>query len=82
MMRGGTLLILGHWVKGQGQIKQSVLTAFWTQYRLQFFAQSPSKSTCELFNDMMTGRSLLILGHEVKGKGLHGHSVYKDLWAQ
>ena len=36
MMRGGTLLILGHGVKGQGQLWHSVYKTLWTQYRLQF----------------------------------------------
>ena len=36
MMRGGTLLILGHRVKGQGQLWHSVYKTLWTQYRLQF----------------------------------------------
>ena len=31
MMRGGTLLILGHGVKGQGQLWQSVYNTLWTQ---------------------------------------------------
>ena len=35
-MRGGTLLILGHRVKGQGQLWPSVDKTLWTQYRLQF----------------------------------------------
>ena len=36
MMRGGTLLILGHGVKGQGQLWHSVYKTLWTRYRLQF----------------------------------------------
>ena len=36
MMRGGTLLILGHRVKGQGQLWHSLYKALWAQYRLQF----------------------------------------------
>ena len=31
MMRGGTLLILGHGVKGQGQLWHSVYNTLWTQ---------------------------------------------------
>ena len=38
MMRGGTLLILGHGVKGQGQLWHSLYKALWTQYRLQFMS--------------------------------------------
>ena len=38
MMRGGTLLILGHEVKGQGQLWQSVYKTLWTQYKLQFMS--------------------------------------------
>ena len=36
MLRKGTLLILGHRVKNQGQIKQSVFETLWTQHRQQF----------------------------------------------
>ena len=36
MMRGGTLLILGHGVKGQGQLWHSMYKTLWAQYRLQF----------------------------------------------
>ena len=36
MMRGGTLLIFGHGVKGQGQLWHSVYKTLWTRYRLQF----------------------------------------------
>ena len=35
MMRGGTLLILGHQVKGQGQLWHCVYKTLWTRYRLQ-----------------------------------------------
>ena len=38
MMRGGTLLILGHGVKGQGQLWHSVYKTLWTWYRLQFLS--------------------------------------------
>ena len=36
MMRGGTLLILGHGVKGQGQLWHSVYKTLWARYRPQF----------------------------------------------
>ena len=36
MMWRGTLLILGHGVKGQGQLWRSVYKTLWTRYRLQF----------------------------------------------
>ena len=36
MMRGGTLLILGHGVKGQGQLWHAVYKTLWTRYRLHF----------------------------------------------
>ena len=36
MMRGGTLLIMGHGVKGQGQLCHSVYKTLWAGYRLQF----------------------------------------------
>ena len=38
MIRGGTLLILGHRFKGQGQLWHSVYKTLWTQYRLQFMS--------------------------------------------
>ena len=36
MMRGGTLLILGHKVKGQRQLLYSVCETLWARYRQQF----------------------------------------------
>ena len=39
------------------------------------FAQSISNFTCKLW--MMRGRTLLILGHMVKGQGQIWHSLYK-----
>ena len=36
MMRGGTLLILGHGVKGQGQLWHYEFKTLWAGYRLQF----------------------------------------------
>ena len=36
MLRGGSLLILGHGVKGQGQLCHSVYKIFWAWYWLQF----------------------------------------------
>ena len=36
MMRGGTLLILGHGVKGQGQLWHSVYKTLWAGYRQKF----------------------------------------------
>ena len=76
MMRGGTLLILGHGVKCQGQLWDSVYKTLWAGY----FAQSLSNFTCKLW--MMRGRTLLILGHRVKGQGQLWHSVYKTLWTR
>ena len=35
MMRGGTLLILGHGIKGQSKLWHSVYKTLWTRYRLQ-----------------------------------------------
>ena len=35
VMRGGTLLILGHGVKGQGQLCHSAYETLWARYRLQ-----------------------------------------------
>ena len=36
MMREGTLMILGHRVKGQGQLWHSENKTLWAEYRLQF----------------------------------------------
>ena len=36
MMRGGTILILSHGVKCQGQLWHSVYKTLWTRYRQQF----------------------------------------------
>ena len=36
MMRGGTLLILGHGFKGQGHLWYFVYKTLWARYRLQF----------------------------------------------
>ena len=36
IIRGGTLMILDHGVKGQGQLWHSVYKILWTRYRLQF----------------------------------------------
>ena len=36
IFRGGTLLILGHGVKGQGQLWHFVYKTLWTRYRQQF----------------------------------------------
>ena len=36
MMRGGTLLILGHGVIGQGHLFHSVYKTFWALYILSF----------------------------------------------
>ena len=38
MMRGGTLLIWGHRVKGQGQLWHSVYKTLWAWHRLQFYS--------------------------------------------
>ena len=35
MMRGGTLLIFGHGIKGQSQLWHSLYKTLWTRYRLQ-----------------------------------------------
>ena len=35
MMRGGTLFILGHGIKGQSQLWHSLYKTLWTRYRLQ-----------------------------------------------
>ena len=35
MLRGGTLSILAHGIKGQSQLRHSVYKTLWTRYRLQ-----------------------------------------------
>ena len=64
MMRRGILLILGHGVKGQGQVWHSYDLVDTTQTTV--FAQSLSNFTCKLW--MMRGGYFLILGQGVKGK--------------
>ena len=77
-MRGGTLLILGHGVKGQGQLWHSMYKTLWTGYRLQF--QSLSNFTCRLW--MMRRRFLLIWVRGSKVKVKLWHSAYKAWCAQ
>ena len=60
MMRGGTLLILGHGVKGQGKLWQSVYKTFWTQYKLQFM--SNHFQTSHVGCAMMRGRNSIDFG--------------------
>ena len=74
MIRGGTLLIWGHVVKGQGQLRHSVFKTLWTRCRLQFFAQSLSNFIYKLW--IVRGGTLLIWGHRVKCQGQLWHSVY------
>ena len=66
MMGGGTLLILGHGVKGQGQLWHSV-----------YYPLAKGNFTCTFA--MMRGGTLLILGHGVKGQGQLWHSVHYPL---
>ena len=80
MMREGTLLILGHGVKGQGQLWHSVYKTFVGMIATTVFALSLSNFTCKLW--MMREGTLLILGHGVKGQGQLWQSVYKTLWTQ
>ena len=62
MIRGGTLLILGHGVKGQGQLYHCVLDLVDT-IQTTVFVQSFSNFTGKLW--MITGGTILILGHGV-----------------
>ena len=82
MMREGSRLILGHGVKGQGQLWHSVYKTLWAGYRLQFLPShfQTSHVSCGWWE--VRGRTLLILGHGVKGQGQLWHSVCKALWAQ
>ena len=68
-MRGGTLLFLGHWVKGQGQLWHSVyktLSRLVDTIQTTVLAESLSNFTCKLW--MIRRGTPLILGHGVKGK--------------
>ena len=78
MMRGGTLLIFGQGVEGQGQLRHYVLDLVDT-IQTTVFAQSLSNFTCKL--SMMRGGTLLIMGHGIKDKGQLWHSVYITLWS-
>ena len=62
MMRGGTVLILGHGVKGQVQLWRSVYKALLVQNRLQFMSNHFQTS-------IIRGETLMILGHRVIGQG-------------
>ena len=80
MMRRGTLLILGHGIKGQGHL------LFGTRVKILVFTiqttglvRSLSNFTCKLW--MMRRETVLILGHGVKGQGHLRYSVYEKLWA-
>ena len=73
MMKGETLLILGHGVIGQGQLCPPAIAT-------TVFAQSLSNFTCTFA--MLRGGTLLILGHGVKGQGQLWHPVHKTLWAR
>ena len=77
MIRGGTLLIFGYGVKGQGQIWHFMYKTLWARYRLQFLPNH--FQTSKLW--IMIGGTLLIMGHGVKGQGHLWHSVYKTLSA-
>ena len=52
--------------KCQGKLWPSVYSTFWVLYRL-VFVRSLSNLTCKL--SMMSGGTLLILGHDVKFQG-------------
>ena len=46
LTRGGTILILGRMVKGQGQYRHSVYKTLWAHYRLQFLTIHFQTSPC------------------------------------
>ena len=77
VMRGGTLLILGHGVKGQCQLRHSVYKTMWTRYRLQFLPNhfQTSHISCGWWEEEP-------YWFWVKGQGQLWQSVYKVLWAQ
>ena len=85
MMRGRTRLILGHGVKGQGQLymcqQRSTLALcienFVGTIQTTVLVQSLSNITCKLW--MMRGRTLLIFGHGFKGQGQLWHSAFETL---
>ena len=71
MMRKGTLLILGHRVKGQGQLWHSVYKTLWTWYILQFLSNHFQEEEPYWF--WVTGSKVKVNspfpGHGVKGQG-------------
>ena len=79
MMRRETLLILGHGVKGQGQLWYFVYKNLWARYRLQFYSDHLNFTWALL---MMREGTLLIWGHAVKGHCQLWHFVYKTLCAR
>ena len=61
MMRGGTLLILGHKIKGQGQLWHILYKTLMGMIQSTVFARSLSNFACKLL--MMRGGTLLICGN-------------------
>ena len=64
-MRGGTLLILGHKIKGQGQLWH-ILKNTYGHDTVYSFCSITSNFACKLL--MMRGGTLLIFGNGVKGQ--------------
>ena len=77
-MRGGTLLILGHRIKGQGQLWLCVYKTVWAGYRVQF---SLSHFQTSHVSFGWLEEPYFVLGSRVKSQGQLWHSVYKTFWA-
>ena len=79
MTKGGTLLILGHRVKGQGLLWHSVYKTLWTRYRLQFLPNhfQTSHASFGWWEEELYW--FLIVESKVK---VNFSSVYKTLWAR
>ena len=78
-MRRGTPLILGHGVKGQGQLWHSVYKTLWTRYRLQCLPNhfQTSHVSCGWWKEEPYW--FWVTGSKVK---VNFGTVYKTLWTQ
>ena len=77
-MRGGTLLIWGYTVQGQGQLWHSMYKTLWTQYRTQFLPNhfQTSHVSCGWWEEEPYW--FWVTGSKVK---VNFRTVYKTSWA-
>ena len=80
MTRGGTLLILGHGVKGQGQLWHFVCKTLWARYRLQFLPNHFQTSHASYWWWEEEPYWFWVAGSKVKVN--FNTLLYKTLWAQ